>query len=341
MKTLPCEHYKPAKRYFSALIRSVCMMLIPALAMGPHLAQAQGWPDRAVRLVVPYAAGGPTDILARIIAEGMRESLGIPIVVDNRPGASGAIAYQGVAKSPADGYTLTLIDIPFLTNAVLTPGTPYDSQRDFSPIGMIGYAPVVLVVSRSSGISSLNDLLARAKAPGSKLSYGSAGNGSPPHLSMETFARHAGIKMTHVPYKGASAALVDISGGHVDTMFVGVSAARPLIASDSVRPLAVTSAKRMSSLPLVPTLKELGFSDENLNFGPWWGIAGPANLPPNIVAKSNAAIRSAISRPATQKSFEDQAIVSTAGSPEELATFLKQDDQHWRRAIKSVQINNQ
>ena len=330
-----------ARRTFCKTTAALALGALPAAFATPSFAQAGGYPDRPVKLVVPYAPGGPTDILARIIARGMSQSLGQPIVVENKAGAGGNIAYQGVAAAPADGYTLVVIDIPFVTNAFLYQKPGYDPVRDFAPVGMIGYAPVALVTAARGGPASVGALVAKAKAADGKMTYGSAGVGSPPHLFMELFAQQAGIKLTHVPYKGASNALVDLAAGTIDTMFVGVSAARSLINAGALQPLAVTGTQRMHALPSVSTLAETGFPEEGLRFGPWWAIAGPAGLPAGAVAKLNAAVRAAASTLAATEAFQEMGIVRDTGSPEQLAAFLGQDRERWKRVIQSAGIRNE
>ncbi|MPS27508.1 MAG: tripartite tricarboxylate transporter substrate binding protein [Alcaligenaceae bacterium] len=334
-------NYQTARGTFCRTMAAFAVGVLPATLATSSFAQGNSYPDRPIRLIVPYAPGGPTDILARIIARGMSQNLGQPIVVENKAGAAGNIAYQGVATAPADGYTLVVVDIPFVTNAFLYQKPGYDAVRDFAPVGMIGYAPVALVTGTRGGPATVSGLIAKAKTADGKLTYGSAGVGSPPHLFMELFAQHAGVRLTHVPYKGASNALVDLAAGTIDTMFVGVSAARPLIASGAIQPLAVTGAQRMHALPSVSTLAETGFPEEGLRFGPWWAIAGPAGLPANAIAKLNAAVRAAASTPTAIETFQEMGIVRDTGSPEQLATFLGQDRERWKRVIQSAGIKNE
>jgi tripartite-type tricarboxylate transporter receptor subunit TctC len=308
-------------------------------SLAPLFAQAQAtYPSRPLKLVVPFAAGGPTDVLARVIARGMAEKLGQPVVVENRPGSSGNIGFQSVARSPADGYTLAIIDISFAVNPTLykTPG--YDPAKDFTPISMIASAPVALVVTASLPLQSVKDLIAYARENAGKATFASAGAGSPPHLFMESFAAQAGIGMSHIPYKGAAPAITDVAGGNVNAMFVGVSAALPLITSGKLRPLAVTGTRRLASLPSTPTFDEIGLPQDDLKFGPWWAIAAPAGLAPDIAERLNAAVHYAVATSEARETFTRLDILPAPNTPAALSSFMNDEVVKWGGVIRKAKI---
>ena len=325
--------HSPRKRMMAfALAWIASLTTVVAHAQSPY-------PSRPLKLVVPFAAGGPTDVLARVIARGMGEKLGQPVVVENRPGSSGNIGFQSVAKAPADGYTIVITDISFAVNPTLYKSPGYDPVKDFTPISMIASAPVALVVSASLPVQSVKELIAYGRESGGKATFASAGAGSPPHLFMESFAAQAGINMSHIPYKGAAPALTDVASGTVNAMFVGVSAALPLITSGKLRPLAVTGTRRMASLPSIPTFDEVGLPQDDLRFGPWWAIAAPAGLSPEAVQQLNAAVHFAVATTEARETFTRLDILPAPNTPAALASFTHDEIVKWGDVIRKAKIS--
>ena len=329
--------------------RSAALLALSAAAISFAVtpgsdAHAADYPSKPVVLIVPYAPGGPTDILARAIAKGMEEKLKVAVVVDNKPGAGGNIGFQAAARAAPDGYTLVVADIPLAANKSLYESTGYDPERNFTLIGMLGRAPVVFVVPSSSPPTTMESFITYAKAQdaaGKRLTFASAGAGSPPHLFMELFSSKTGIKLEHIPYKGASPALVDVSAGRIDAMLVGATAARPLIDAGKIRPLAVTSDRRMPALPGVPTVAEAGLTDQALQMGPWWAIAGPAGLDPQIVIRVNDAIAHALASPEVREAYSRFDISMVAIAPKDMPVFLSEEIGRWQRVIRDAKITAQ
>lgn len=270
------------------LLATLAVLAVPALA--PARAQAP-WPTRAITLVVPFAAGGGTDSIARDIAKTMSERLGQPVVVDNRGGAGGAIGANLVAKAPADGHTLLFATSTFATNAAIEPKLPFDPVRDFSPIAMIGRGPLLVVANKALGVSGIAELVAAAKARPEGLNYCSAGNGSINHLAGEMFRQKTGLAMTHVPFKGSAPATVELLAGRVDLFFATVPTIQTHLKDGKLSLLAVTSARRSPLFPALPTLAESGVPGYDVTT--WWGVLAPAGTPPAVVAALNAVVNDA------------------------------------------------
>ena len=270
------------------LLATLAVLAVPGLA--PARAQAP-WPTRAITLVVPVAAGGGTDSIARDIAKTMSERLGQPVVVDNRGGAGGAIGANLVAKAPADGHTLLFATSTFATNAAIEPKLPFDPIRDFSPIAMIGRGPLLVVANKALGVSGIAELVAAAKARPEGLNYCSAGNGSINHLAGEMFRQKTGLAMTHVPFKGSAPATVELLAGRVDLFFATVPTIQTHLKDGKLSLLAVTSARRSPLFPALPTLAESGVPGYDVTT--WWGVLAPAGTPPAVVAALNAVVNDA------------------------------------------------
>ena len=266
--------------------------LLTALAAIPMVAMAQTpWPARPITLVVPFAAGGGTDSIARDIAKNMSDRLGQPVIIDNRGGAGGAIGANAVAKASADGYTLLFATSTFATNAAIEPKLPFDSQKDFVPIAMIGRGPLMVVASKGLGVKSIAELIAAAKAKPEGLNYCSAGNGSINHLSGEMFRQKTGLNMTHVPFKGSAPATIELLSGRVDLFFATVPTIQTHLKDGKLSLLAVTSAKRSPLYPDLPTLNEAGLPGFDITT--WWGVLAPAKTPAAVVDALNKAINDA------------------------------------------------
>jgi tripartite-type tricarboxylate transporter receptor subunit TctC len=306
-----------------------------ALAAGTALATpAFAFPDRALRLIVPYGPGGITDISARIIAPRIGEELGQPMPVDNRPGGAAMLGFGMAARAPADGHTLVLATTALAANPVLFRTIPYDARTDFTPISLTGVVPMVLVVPANSPARTLQDFVALAKSR--TLNYGSAGNGSGNHLATEMFSHAAGISATHVPYRGGGQVMTDLVAGRVDFVFAVLPTARPFILSGDLRALAVTGPRRSSAVPEVPTVAEAlipGFSLHE-----WLGLFGPAGIPAPIQARLNAATLAALRKPETTQRLSEIGVEVAGTSPEELARFLDGELRRWADLARVVRF---
>jgi tripartite-type tricarboxylate transporter receptor subunit TctC len=291
------------------------------------------YPVRPIRMIVPNATGASSDVLGRIVAMQLSAEFGQQVIVDNRPGAGSVIGTEIVAKAAPDGYTLVMIYTSHTTNASLQK-LPYDPLADFAPITMVTSAPLVLIVPATSNTSTVKDLIAAGKAH--TLSYGSAGIGSGGHLAGELFRTTTGIHATHVPYKGAAPAAIDVAGGQLAFQFASQITIQPLVSGKRVRMLAVTSARRAASLPDVPSLAEAGLAGfEVLN---WFGIAAPARTPAAIVAKLNAAIVRALQLPGVRDKLTGEGSEIVGNTPQEFTAFLQRDVARWAKVIKATGV---
>jgi tripartite-type tricarboxylate transporter receptor subunit TctC len=260
-------------------------------------AHAQGFPDRPVSLVIPYAPGGPTDVVGRIVAEHLGRALKASVVVDNKAGAGGLVAMGQVAKARPDGYTLLLGDMNLAVAPALHKQLAFDPVKDFTPIGMIATAPMVIWVPSASPAKTAQELLAFVKEQNGKLAYASAGIGSPPHLAGEVFKNRFGLNLTHVPFQGSGPALTSLASGQVALMFTGLSAAKPLLEAGKLRALAITGNQRAPELPDVPTLAEAGITLPELSVGSWWGVLAPVDLPQPLAKQLKQALDAALAAP--------------------------------------------
>jgi tripartite-type tricarboxylate transporter receptor subunit TctC len=295
------------------------------------------YPSRAVRIIVPLAAGGNVDIVARTVAEQIGKTLGQPVVVENRPGASSLVGTQFVAKATSDGYTLLAIANTFATVPLIVPNPGYDPLKDFAPITLTCLVPQVLVVNPALSAHSVKELIALARSEPGKISYGTSGNGSTGHMAAELFSRQAGIKMLHVPYKGNSQALIDVIGGQVAMMFDQVSTSAPQIKGGKVRPLAVTSLARSPLLPEVPTVDESGLAGfEDITFN---GLVAPAGTPHEVLVRLNRAVAGAVSGTDLHKRFIERGIeLKASGSPEEFADYIRAEFDKKKRLAQEAGI---
>src|SRR5262245_28253037 len=306
-----------------------------AMALGGPLAPAaaQDYPNRPITLVVPFPPGGSTTIVARIVADKLAESLGQQIVVDNRGGAGGTIGTKAVSRSAPDGYTIVLGYTGTLAiGPTLYPSAGYDPRKDFEPIGLIGHAPNSLVVHPSFAVHSVKELVDHAKANPGKVNYGSAGVGTVSHVSGVYFANAAGIQLTHIPYKGTGPALADLLGGHIPMAFAPIPATHANIAEGKLRGLAVTSAKRSSLLPDVPTVAEAGISGFEASL--YYGLVAPAGTPRPIVDRLNKALREALATDEVQERLATDGTEPVPSSPEDYAAFIDRDETRWSKVVK-------
>jgi tripartite-type tricarboxylate transporter receptor subunit TctC len=306
-------------------------MLLVAFAAG---ASAQAYPTKPIRLVVPFPAGGTTDILAREVAQRITEAWGQAVVVDNRPGAGGNIGSELVAKSLPDGYTLLMGTVgTHAINPSLYAKMPYDQVKDFAPVILVAGVPNVLVVNPSLPVSSLQDLIAYAKANPGKLNFASSGSGTSIHLSGELFKVMTGADMTHVPYKGSAPALRDLMGGQVQLMFDNLPSSLALIKAGKLKALAVTSTTRAAALPDVPTVAEAGLP--GFEASSWFGVLAPAGTPPAIVAKLNGEIAKWLATPEAKEKLLSQGATAAGGSPEDFARHIAVETAKWQKVVKA------
>jgi tripartite-type tricarboxylate transporter receptor subunit TctC len=309
-------------------------VLVFGLCAGPGRAEAQSFPDRAITLVIPFAPGGSTSIVGRVIADGMSRLLGQSIVVDNRAGAGGTVGTRIVAKSDPDGYTLLLGYTGTLAvGPSLYKNVGYDARRDFAPIGMIGNAPSALLVHPAFPVTNLAELIAYAKAHPGKINYGSAGTGTVNHITAEYFARAAGITLVHIPYKGTGPALTDLLGGHIPMAFAPIPAAHANVSAGLLRALAVTSATRSSLLPDVPTMSEAGVPGFDASL--YYGLVAPAGTPRPVIDRLNTVLRAALASDEVKKQLGLDGTEITPGTPEDYADFIDRDERKWAELVKA------
>lgn len=312
------------------------MSVLLALVAWPSYSQSTPWPNHSIRLVIPFAPGGGTDILARIIAPKLSEKLGQQIVVDNKPGASSIIGSQMVVQAPPDGYTVMMVDSSILMNPGLRSDLPYDTLKDFTPIAHMAIGPVILVVNPSIPAKTLSELIALAKAKPDELFFGSGGNGASTHLAGELFNMAAGVKISHVPYKGTGEALAAVVAGQVPITFTGISSARQPIDANRLRGLALTGDKRNPALPEVPTFIEAGLA--GVDSGTHWGMLGPAGMPAEIVVTLNKAVNEVLQDPEVNSRVVALGYEVAGGPAENYANLIKTDVDKWSRVIKASGI---
>lgn len=296
-------------------------------------ALAQGWPTKTVTVIVPWPAGGPSDIAARPIAKGLSDGFGKPFVIDNRGGASGNIGSSIVAKSAPDGYTLLITSSsPIVINPSLYKDMPFDPQKDLAPVTNLIRVPLVLAVHPSVPAKNLKELLAYIKAQQGKAQYASAGNGTPQHLTGELFKTVGKLDLVHIPYKGSAPAITDVLGGHVPIMFDSTIAILPHLKAGRLRPIAVTGAKRSAQLPDVPTFAEAGLP--GVESYAWYGFFARAGTPPDVIAKLNAETMKVMKGPEYQKVLAETGSEFVGDTPERFATFIKAEAAKWAKVVK-------
>lgn len=293
---------------------------------------AQAWPAKPIRLVVPFPAGGGTDIIAREVTNKLMGP-GYTFIVDNKPGSGGNLGVDAVAKSPADGYTLVLGQTSNLAiNTSLYAKLPYDPVKDLTPVSLVASAPLVIVVAADSPYKTLADIVAASKAKPGSLNYATSGNGTVAHLATESFQKAADVKLTHVPYKGAAQGATDLIGGQVQLYVSSIPTLIGHIKNGKMRAIAVTSAKRTEDLPQVPTIAESGY--KGFEAVTWFGIAGPANLPKDVVAKLNADINKALQAADLRKKLRDQGADVEGSTPEQFSKLIREDITRWGKIVK-------
>ncbi len=328
----------------SVLSISSLLVSLPAgraagVAIPAHAQQAAAaaWPSRTVRIVVPFGPGGSADLVARILGQRLTESLAQPVIVENRPGAGAMLGNELVAKSPPDGYTLTIGTLgPFAVNQSLFRKVPYDSQRDFAPVTLTGASSHVLVVHPSMPVKSMMELIALAKKRPGQLSFASSGIGNATHLTGELFKSMAGVDVVHVPYKGGGAAVADLIGGHVGFSFASMPSALPHVRGGKLRALAVAPAQRVPSAPELPTVAESGlpgFSSED-----WQGVLAPAKTPQDIVMRLNGEIHKVLGTAEVREKLDAQGFQVRLSTPQQFAELIRSESTKWAKIVKEANI---
>ena len=317
----------------TSYLLAVAASLLATFSADPALAL---YPERIIRLVVPFAPGGGTDVIARTLAQEMAGDLGVTIVVENKPGAGTIIGTQAVAASAPDGYTLLMGTFSHAVNLSLNGKLPYDPHKDFAPVALIARSFNFVVVNPKSSIKSIADLIAAAKADPEKLSYGTYGTGTSAHLAGELFKTMAKVNLTTVPYKGAAPAITDLIGGQIQVMFTTVASAASLIAAGQLRALAVTSAERSAAFPDLPTVAEAGvpgYAAES-----WYGLLAPAKTPPDIIDRLNKSVATAVQSEAFKRLGVNEGLVMVAQPPDALDRYLRGEEERWRKVIQDAGI---
>lgn len=317
------------KQWMKPVLATACMVI------GMSAAHAQ-WPDKPIKLVVPYPAGGAADNTARIMAQHLGERLKQQIIVDNRPGASGTIGAAYVAKAPADGYTLLLDATSYAVNPSLFPKLSYDPAKDLAPVSLIMQVPLLMLVPANSPYTSVASFVKAAKDKPGKITFASAGTGGAQHLAAELFAQSEKISMTHIPYKGGAPALTDLIGGQVDLMFSATTASGTFVKSGKLKPLAITSSKRLDGFPQVPTVAESGVKGFEVN--EWNGLFAPADTPKPILARLEEETRIVVASPAVASRFAELGVQGVGSSSKDFAAFVKSETAKWSSVIKAGSI---
>lgn len=318
------------------------MAAIAALLIttGTALPQAEPWPSKPVRLIVPFAPGGGNDILARIVSDGLSQGLGQPVVVENRPGAGGNIGAESVARSAADGYSFLVVAQAILNfNPHLSAKVGFDPLKDFDAVGLLGVAPLVLVVHADVPAQSVKELIALAKSKPGELSYASSGPGTPHHLAPELFKSMTGVSILHVPYKGGAPAATDLLAGRVQMMLAPLNNVAPYLETGKLRVLAIGGPKRIPSLPSVPTMDEAGVP--NFNVEHWYGIVAPRGTPKQIIARLNSELAKVLRRPEVVEKITLQGMEPRTATPEEMTVMIREGYERWGSVIKKAGIGSQ
>jgi tripartite-type tricarboxylate transporter receptor subunit TctC len=295
-----------------------------------------GYPDRIVRIVVPFAPGGGTDVVARTLAQEMARDLGVSVIIENKPGAGTIIGTQAVATSEPDGYTLLMATFANAVNPSLKPKLPYDPHKDFAPVALVARSFNIVVINPKSPFQSIADLIAAAKADPDKLSYGTFGAGTSAHLAGELFKNLAKVNLTPIHYKGAAPAITDLVGGQIQVIFTTVASAASLIAGGQLRALAVTSAERSPAFPQLPTVAEAGvpgYAAES-----WYGLLAPAKTPADVIDRLNQSAAKAVRSEAFKTLAVNEGLVMVAGPPQDFDRYLRGEEERWRKVIQDAGI---
>ena len=307
-------------------------ILLAALCSAAGLASAQAWPAKTVTIVVPFPAGGTTDVLARAVATKLAAAIGQPVIVDNKPGAGATLGAAQVAKASPDGHILLMGAVHHTVATHVYKNLSYNFEKDFAPITTVALVPNVLTVSAKSPFNTVKDLVAAAKANPEKLSYGSNGNGTAQHMIGTQFQLETGTRLLHVPYKGSAPLTTDLLGGQVDLSFDTITPVLPFIKDGKLKALAVTTAKRSSTLPNIPTLQEAGVP--NLTIGTWFGLLAPAATPKPVVARLNAEVVKIIQSPEFRKQMADIGAEPVGNKPDEMARQIREETEKFANLVK-------
>jgi tripartite-type tricarboxylate transporter receptor subunit TctC len=328
------KHHISRRRFGATVGAGVALSVLPTL---PLLARAaDDFPSKPIRIVVPFAAGGPTDLMARSLGKTLSVNIGQPVIIDNKPGGGGVIGMSEITHLPADGYTLVFPSILAVTNPALMPKYPFDTLRDFAPLTVVGFVPHAVVVRPDFAAKNLQELVAMAKAKPNSLSYGSSGNGTSAHLGAALFAQRAGISVTHVPYRGAGPAVQDLLGGQIQFMFLDMSSALSLIRAGKLRAIAVAPKTRFSGLPDVPTVAEQGYPGFDVHG--WYGLFAKAGTPAPVMQKLYTEIKRALGTEEVDKIFAAQGIQPGGMPPEEFTKLVASDLALWKRTVDQLHI---
>ena len=320
------------------MIRAICLFVVAMLVSGASFAQGT-YPARAVKVIVPQAAGGSSDLMARVFSEALSEELGQSLVVENKTGAGGTIGAAAVASSPPDGYTLMMVDQSFVLAPNLYKTVPYDVLKSFTPISDMGRIPAALVVNPELGVKTLAEFIAYCKANPGKVNYGSGGVGSAVHLATEFFARSAGIELTHVPFSGGGGPMMSaVVGNHTQMVLTAVPTVASFVKSGKLVALAVTTddGKRSPTLPDVPSMGEAGLKGATLYF--WYGFSGPANMPKDVVNAVYAGMQKAVANPKVRAKLEASSAELAANGPDAFGKLLQQEQAKWSSVIRAAGI---
>ena len=307
----------------------------PALAQTPSTGSGQAYPTKPVRIVVPFAPGGGTDILTRIMLPKLSETLKQQLIVDNRPGAGSQIGTEVVAKAASDGYTILMVDTAFMTNPSLYSKLPY-SQKDFAPVSLAATAPVIMIVHTSVPVRTVKELVSLARAQPRALNFASGGPGSSTHLGVELLKYVAQIELVHIPYKGTGPAVADVLGGQVTMMFAGISSVKQHVESGRLRAIAVTGEKRSPAMPRVPTFGEAGMKE--VDASSYWGALAPARTPPEIVARLSQTMAQVLNMPDVRDKLVELGFDPLGGGPSEFAALLAKETDKWAKVIKAAGV---
>jgi tripartite-type tricarboxylate transporter receptor subunit TctC len=317
--------------------RRALLQAAPALALAPwSAARAQGFPEKPIRYIVPVAPGGGSDMVGRTVTERWARALNATFVVDNQSGGGGVVACQATMRAAPDGYTLMQGYVATHGTSPATRKLPYDAIKDFTPIGMIGATPNVLVVDANLPVKNFKEFVAWLNAHKGKVSYGSAGSGSLTHLTMELLKLQLHVPMVHIPYRGIAPAITDVIGGQTQAMFPGLAAALPHIRSGRLRPLGVTGKHRAEQLKDIPTLEELGL--KNFDAMQWYGVVGPANMPREVVSRLNLSLAQVLSAPDLREKLSSEAIEPQAMSSEAFGKYIQADIARWTALVKAQNL---
>jgi tripartite-type tricarboxylate transporter receptor subunit TctC len=316
------------------LFRALAAFAIVLICAGGAL--AQGWPNRPIRMIVPYTPGGYTDLMARLVGQKISDALGQPIIFENKPGANAIIGTDVVAKAAPDGYTFGTVIAAHAVNATLNPKLPYDTLKDFSYVSLMSVAPLIMIAHPSLPANNVQELIALAKAKPGELNFASSGVGAAAHLTMEMFKSRTGIDMQHIPYKGTAGALQDVIGGRINVMFDVVGPLMPQVRSGLAKSIVVTAKERIPAASDVPTMAEQGVPD--FVSGTWAGIIAPAGTPKEIVDRVAAEAKKALADPALKDKLVEQGIVAVGGTPDEFRAFVSEEIVRWRKVITDAGI---